>query len=567
MEYLAFKIKQYRAIEKELTVDLTKNHLTPIIGINECGKTTILLALFSFDFSNDLFNENTRHLEDIINLFKPAEKTDPLISAEITINSNELKEILNNISSDEFPGVRSYKRKINFFPGTITITRNLNTKNYSFDADKFSDATLNNQLCRVIIEKMPRILYFDDFRDTFPPEIEIDEAQKDSPQAWLAIVERLFKKTDSAYSVFELERDDRARKTIISKVQKGLNKTLTQEWEKFKLDDKKMLEISIDYVQKKTEESGITHPAKIKFEIIEKDRNDDSHYFHVRDRSKGFFWFFNFVMKLEFNPKITGNSSVEAIYLLDEPGSYLHASAQSRLCNKLSELSGHNHVIYCTHSHYLLDPVIIPLSTIKIAEKNDSSSNIELFDIYSYRGDVKTTNAFQPIYDALEIKPFSLDIGMGNVLIVEGICDFYCLRMLGKKDIQYLPSRNAESITYFISLMLGWGIDFNALWDNDDEGKKYYKEALTKFGSTLEDRFHLLPKRGKARKTIIQDLFEGDDIVLIKNELNIPSNTNFDKTITTLFYSKDRDKIIRKVSVQTKKNFKAVLESLSFNSS
>ena len=70
--------------------------------------------------------------------------------------------------------------------------------------------------------------------------------------------------------------------------------------------------------------------------MIEKDAKGDDHYFFVMDRSKGFYWFFNFVMKLEFNPKVVENSDVDAIYLLDEPGSYLHATAQSKLAAKVA---------------------------------------------------------------------------------------------------------------------------------------------------------------------------------------------------------------------------------------
>ena len=43
-------------------------------------------------------------------------------------------------------------------------------------------------------------------------------------------------------------------------------------------------------------------------------------------------------MKLEFNPKINGESK-NTVYLLDEPGSYLHYTAQEKLCQKLVDVS------------------------------------------------------------------------------------------------------------------------------------------------------------------------------------------------------------------------------------
>ncbi len=62
MRYKMFVIENYRAINKKLIIDLEKR-IIPLVGINECGKTTILQAIFCFDSSND--NEYSgKHLEN-----------------------------------------------------------------------------------------------------------------------------------------------------------------------------------------------------------------------------------------------------------------------------------------------------------------------------------------------------------------------------------------------------------------------------------------------------------------------------------------------------------------------
>lgn len=418
MKYLSFTIKKYRAIDSDLTLVLDKHRLVPIIGINECGKTTILHAIFAFDYHNDSFNENIHHLQDVNNLYKPGQKANAAVSAEIQINWSEFKEILDDSNIINEQGVQSYQRKKQQFPETLLIIRDLVTKSYNINCSLFTNAILNDKICRILLRKLPFILYFDDFRDSFPEEIEIRQEEKSNPKGWLAIVERLFQKTDQNFSIFDLEIDPRERKSIISKVQNALNQTLTREWQNFKLDESDALKINLEYFPQESAESGINKPAKIKFEILETDRKGEQHFFYIRDRSKGFFWFFNFVMKLEFNPKIISNDGIDAIYLLDEPGSYLHAAAQTKLCKKLKDLSLANYVIYCTHSHYLLDPDIIPISSIRISEKVGADFNISLFTIYNYDLDKGNKNAFQPIYDALQIKPFALDISSNNVIIV-----------------------------------------------------------------------------------------------------------------------------------------------------
>jgi len=277
--------------------------------------------------------------------------------------------------------------------------------------------------------------------------------------------------------------------------------------------------------------------------------------------SPGFFWFFNFVMKLEFNPKVVSSDGVDAVYLLDEPGSYLHASAQAKLCKKLKELSKDNYVIYCTHSHYLLDPEIIPISSIKISDKSEDF-NINLVSIYDYDTGKTKKNAFQPIYDALQIKPFSLDIS-GEAVLVEGIYDYYCFSMFIGDNYHFVPSQNAESILYYISLMIGWHIKFNAIWDNDPEGRKYHRRAIDKFGNDLSNKLLLLPLRGRQKNCILQDFIESNDIQTIKKELGIPKNSNFRKTIVTLFYSDRKKEIIKKL-IKTKENFSRIKSLFSF---
>lgn len=557
MRYKSFHITNYRAISEELIVSLDKNSLIPIIGINECGKTTILLGIFSFDLNNDIFNEAVRHLEDTVNLYKPGENINPKIAAKIEISTDELLAIFDDSSVTANEISSQYKEKISDLCGELIVSRNLISRAYTLEHEFFGDPDLNNLIAQIIIRKLPNIIYFDDFRDQVPPEIDIDDAQRPNPSGWLAIIERLFKKTDDKFSVFDLEIDDRLRKSIISKVTNALNKTLTDEWQNFKLDDKDALKIHIEYIPKSVE-GEISKPAKIKFEIIEKDNENEDHYFYIRDRSKGFYWFFNFVMKTEFNPKITSNAGIDAIYLLDEPGSYLHAAAQEKLCAKLAKLSEDNKVIYCTHSHYLLNPEKVPLSSVRIAEKVGKNLTIKLFNIYERDSGRVNRNAFQPIFDALQIAPFSLDIQKNNVIIVEGIYDFYCFKMLLDQKYQFLPSKNADSVLYFISLMLGWNIKFNALWDNDVEGQRYHKEAGEKFSGALKDKFLLLPLIGKRKSTILQDLFSGDDMQLIKNELCIPANSSFEKVIMTLYYSKKKAGIIKKISLTTKSNFSKV---------
>jgi len=82
---------------------------------------------------------------------------------------------------------------------------------------------------------------------------------------------------------------------------------------------------------------------------------DSAHEVTIRlgTRSRGFIWFFSFLAWFSQHRK----SQQPLILLLDEPGLFLHASAQGDLLKYIEqELKPHHQVIYTTHSPFMIDP-------------------------------------------------------------------------------------------------------------------------------------------------------------------------------------------------------------------
>ncbi|MDO8620818.1 MAG: AAA family ATPase [Candidatus Levybacteria bacterium] len=566
MRYLSFTISDYKAISGNLEVDISKRSLLPIIGINESGKTSILWAIFAFDLSNDSLNDG-RQLINVRNLYKTTDQGVPSVTAKIEISKEEclsIHEQLGNVSGLSEDAVRELTEFKEFVSRVdqktcyLFIKRDLINKQYSIKNQELENySNINTLLIDTILRKTPHILYFDDFRDTVQEEMEI-VGENNQAKGWLEIIEQLFRKTNNDYSVFKLkEIEELTRQSILGDACKVLNQTLAKEWEKFTLEKGARLDVQIDYSLK---EERPFLKLLVKETIEGKER-----YFGIRDRSKGFYWFFNFVMKLEFNPKVRSMEDKDTIYLLDEPGSYLHSSAQSKLCEKLSYLSSNNVVIYCTHSHYLLDPSQIPLNSVRVAQKS-SNGSISILSLLEYKDNSKEKRlAVQPIIDALKIKPFITDFNFESICIVEGIYDFYCFELFKPKTLNlgFLPSVNAESISYFISISIGWRLKYLAMWDNDVEGQREFENSMKFFGDEEGKKFLLLPLNSKSRKkTILQDLFEGQDIRLIRSELAIPNNTSFEKTIATLYFSKKVKAILKKLSKKTHANFEYVYDTI-----
>jgi len=599
MRYKRFVIHNYRAITGPLDIDLDKRSLTPIIGVNESGKTTILQAVFAFDHYNDRLNGG-RHLKDTSNLYRTSSPS-AVVEAVIEMTKAELNDAISDCedqNNDLRSDLSALKRR-RAIPTTVTIRRDLKLLSYSWGLDRFGSPEVQHALATSVIGYLPYILFFDDFRDKVEEKIEITSGGKGTAAGWLSIVDQLFRQTDQAFSVFDLPGlEGRRRRTVLAKVQRRLNETLTREWQGFRLDERDALKISIDFDQEVQELQVASPPLPnpsaqpaglpklpatapvppqpspqrvvrnfIKFDVVETDSSGDEHFFFISDRSKGFYWFFNFVMKLEFNPKFV-EGSTQTIYLLDEPGSYLHAFAQRKLCQKLRRLSENNCVIYCTHSHYLLDPETIPVTRITIADK-DGNGNVSLIPITSYRssGSPKRS-ALEPVLDALEIRPFALDlINTRATVITEGIYDYFSLELFrNNRSISILPSVGADSIKYHVSLLIAWQVDFRALWDNDDEGRAKYERAGELFGPTIaEQNFRLLPAGSRGHRRIMQDLFDGADLVSVRNKLELAQDCSFERTIHALFYSPRRAELVQAMCQTTKQNFEELFQSLSLS--
>jgi predicted ATP-dependent endonuclease of OLD family len=517
MRYSKFIIRGYRGISDLVEIDIKKESLIPIIGKNESGKTTLLEAINSFDFNND--NENGgKHLTNIDNLYSTTE-TPLAVGAEIDLDKNFDIDFLFDSTfllwKDVLPDVdfkivnveeinEEFRETVNFYQNlglilserglTIKIERNLRTKEYSLDGFKINHKEFLTDFTLNFVAKLPYILYFDDFRDRLDKEIYIiEEVENPLYSSWIKFINQLFIETNAAYSVFDLpKKQDSMRRSIIKEVEEKLNEVLIKEWSKYQFESKENLEIEIDYKGEKE------YPCLV-FKIVEKIDVGNGiikeRFFDISDRSKGFFWYFNFMFKLHFNPSKRNSNDKDTVYLLDEPGSYLHSYAQTKLAEQLRNLSYNNKVIYCTHSHNLLTPEFIPLNSIRVAEKiNNGKISIKKIGDKCLIRPTKNS-AYQPVLDALEVRPPIFEYEANKIVLVEGIYDYYSFKMFCKTNVSFFPCANADSILQQIPYMIFLNKKYLAMWDNDEEGRSKLLKAQNAFGEAEGRKFFVLPKK------------------------------------------------------------------------
>lgn len=572
MKFVKFEITGYRAIDK-ITVDL--NHqIIPIIGVNEAGKTSILQAILSFDKNQDKIN-NGNHLQ-YENRYAGINKQSCTINSHVLFNNNDFNNLYKYLKVKSDNSVFDILKKVKKNKEPIIISRILSqeTRPYKLIYPDIDDEKLKTKIINYTLRYHPFILYFDDFTDRVPTEILFSKEYKNSGKIpgrrnteWLFIIEEIFNRAGAEslsenteekilQTFMKLDEKDK-RDDFLSDITDVLEKEIIQEWKEMKkrglnkfADDLDDLELEIEY-----DENRYT----FSFKVRDKSFKNKQRTFNISQRSKGFQWFFNYMVKLKFNPKYKDDAT-NSIYLLDEPGSYLHSSAQQELLKNLEKVSRKNNIIYCTHSHYLLDPNVIKLGSIRIAEKQ--KPNINLTNYGNYKG--KSENgALSPIYQALQLN-ISNDF-IGNVAIFEGITDFYFFSIIQenskliKKQIKLIPGKGSGASSTMISFGLSFADNFIVIFDNDQGGDNGIKKYKKVFGESILSKFH---KYSNTPNTRLESLISKKD----REYLQEKTKTNdIKKSFGIFFYDKKEfhKEFIKNLSEETTNNIQSTINVLN----
>ncbi len=103
------------------------------------------------------------------------------------------------------------------------------------------------------------------------------------------------------------------------------------------------------------------------------------------------------------------------------------------------------------------------------------------------------------------------------------------------------------------------------MWDNDETGRIEKKRTAERFGELeAEDRFFLLPANG-GKTRILQDLFAGEDLAMMREKLQLSKDASFEKAIAALHFSPDKSQIVPLSSKKTREDFDQVYAELGLN--
>ena len=570
MRFRKFIISNYRAVNyAEVSVG---KRLIPLIGINESGKTSILQAILAFDRVSDRYGGGA-HL-NYRNKYEIGDH-DCSISAEIVVDrEDDINGVSRRLRLPRGHQILESLQRAKEAHTPIQLRRSLNDRTYSIEGIDVPKERADD-LAKALYQQLPLILYFDDFTDRVPQHVEF--VRKDNRRGyrlkksrlaeWQKILEEVFSRaTDGEHSIrsFINMQDHDERMGLLPDINDELNDEVLEAWRELKkvvseqADDPSHLKLILEY-----DEPSV---KRFRFQFRVGDRAvRKKRFFNVVDRSKGFQWFFNFQMKLKYNPKYQRTTD-GAIYLLDEPGSYLHSSGQTQLLRTLQQISRTNTILYCTHSQHLLDPDQINVGHTRIVGKEEGKIKVISFGSAGsgHQG------ALSPLFDALHLKTGVFNKKLKKVAITEGITDFYFFRMLQEhflpkksqaRNVDLIPGAGAQHLKDLISMAIAWANDYVVLLDSDDEGRQARARYKEFFGSQQGQRLILYTTPSEGDDVKLEDFLSESDTERLRG-LTEAQKTK--RGIAELFFAGDdlQREFFSGLDTVTKENLEPILGRL-----
>ncbi|MBM1107511.1 AAA family ATPase [Aurantibacter crassamenti] len=573
MIYKNFTIENFKGIKK-VSLSLRKNDLVLLLGLNESGKTTILKAIEAFDYVNDPFSE---YMNDFQRTIRNKSDVGSNKSAKITANieiDNPIKiewfkSILKSlkIESSVEQNIEAFLREINSLK-TVTISRVFPFKNgnpkppyYEFITDHpFAKNKYSKNLAKLIVNRCPFIIYFEDFKDRIPDKIHIIRTNDAFNSDWYDIIDGLFYNTNPDYSIKEFNtyystknpRHEDA-KTVLKRVNMALNKAFSDKWKDLSgVKDIHETELTFNHTSSKYFEIRIT--------------DKDGTTYKVEERSKGALWYLSFLMKTEFRRKKLRKNHGRPIFLIDEPASNLHSTAQQNMIEDFEKLVEDTSVIYSTHSQYL-----ISLDNIKNTYVIKRDSGIITSSIWSdyIIQDKSNQSYYQPLLNLLNIIPNNFDIPWKKAILTEGPSDLKVLNVMysvcfnnKEKDFVIYPGTSAQNLKSLISLNLGWGTDFFVLLDSDKEGVKAQKRYIEDYNLT-EKQVQILPIKNKKIETMFSKTEKSELYKLVFDKNKDKVNKKEFAVVFSILNTKKGliNRANKIISNETKSEFKGIFNS------
>lgn len=484
MKLVRVNFEKYRSISAD-TLDL-ETDTTCLVGINEAGKSNVLLALEKADVEEELTNaEFSRHAPEFGN---PGSSPELRLVLEARNDERAELKLLFGQSADiiiltktvdgyrlDFPEI-IFKRSSLHNPSEIVVATpiaptvsedvvsvgdhaEIATPTQTTDPENELISEVQTDIRNKIVEQLtqkylPRFLRFDsvDFDEYYlPADGEVIISQFIANPGNFNPVKNLLQ-LGGITDFTSLVANDQDQRLLRDKRLNDASQRINQ---------------NILRLVWPVESVEVQLSAQADILIIRLKQKDKTSPFKPQERSRGLQW--SLAFNIYFLAEAEG-ALKNSVLLIDEPGIFLHIDAQKKLLEKtFPEINkGGNQIIYTTHLPYLIDSRFP--ERIRILEKEDEDTLIG--------NKAWSTGEFgsipEPVRTALGLRWTEiLSLDEKNV-VVEGPSDQIIFRTLHaalKKNtrINYLPAFGCKKIPSALSLVNLEGKEGFGLIDADQD--------------------------------------------------------------------------------------------------
>ncbi len=275
----------------------------------------------------------------------------------------------------------------------------------------------------------------------------------------------LLRMADISIADFTTPGGDETLKAKIEGVSIGLTDQIMEFWKQ-----NEDLEVEIDIKPDAEDEPPYNNGPNLYLRI--KNRRHRGVSTDFRQRSRGFIWFFSFLVwfdNVQHQLEAKESSPHELILLLDEPGLNLHALAQQDFLRYIDNLSQRHQVLYTTHSPFLIHSD--RLHQVRTVEDQDRVGTVISENVSG--SDPRTIFPLQAALGWTIAQ--NLFIAERN-LLVEGPSDLIYLKTVSslleskgkvglQENITIVPTGGLDKVATFVALLGANGLKLAILHD------------------------------------------------------------------------------------------------------
>ena len=528
MKLLAVQVQDFRCIENSEKFSL--DSVTCLVGKNESGKTALLKALHKLkpdETAKEAFEPAKDYPRRKWRPDTPIPQKPPAISTRWELDDADMAALEERfgteaIRSREFTLTKGYDNVRHFgieVDQSVVVRKLIADSNITGDDRKplvgckstesaatalegiasrsTSQETLLAKIRKelpkgvelavieVVASRVPTFLYFDEYL-TLPGTVSVNDivsrqqsntlTEKD--RVFLALLALAGTSLEKVHGAGTFEEFNASLRAVSNQITDQIFKYWSQN---------KHLDVDIRLDQARPSDPPPFNAGWIFRTRIDNRRHRADTSFD--DRSRGFVWFFSFLVWFYQLKQLYGKN---LIILLDEPGLSLHARAQGDLLRYINEqLRPHYQVVYTTHSPFMIDADhLLSARTVEDVVKKDRVTGEETLFGTKVGEDVLSTDpdTVSPLQRALDYEiTQTLFIGR-HTLLVEGESDLVYLKWFsgqlvkaGKVGLDYRWNicvvRGVDRIPGFVSLFRGNGLNVAAVVDVQQGQKNKIENA------------------------------------------------------------------------------------------